>query len=84
MFCLNFSNLDSETQQQILAISKATLEQKFKGNLQAYAQKNNCPTNKYSKRKLSETCIILSFNFQYKPYCFSKPKPLIFQRFFYA
>ena len=62
MFSLNFSNLDSETQQLILTISKAELEQKFKHNLQAYAQKNKLPY----EQVLEEEAIRNLYNFEFR------------------
>ncbi len=62
MFCLNFSNLDRETQQLILTISKAALEQKFKQKLLAYAQKNKLPY----EQVLEEEAIRNLYNFEFQ------------------
>ncbi len=38
---LNFTNLDNETQQHLIAVSKKDIEQKFGSDLKRYAKRNN-------------------------------------------
>lgn len=39
-FCLNFNNLDSETQEKLLQLSKKEVERKFGADLKQYAAEN--------------------------------------------
>ncbi|MEO0525716.1 MULTISPECIES: hypothetical protein [Flavobacteriaceae] len=41
MIYLNFTNLDEETQQHLMTVSKKDIEQKFGLDLQRYAKRNN-------------------------------------------
>ena len=41
MIQLNFTNLDEETQQELLAVSKKDIEQKYGSDLKRYAKRNN-------------------------------------------
>ena len=41
MIYLNFTNLDDETQQYLIAVSKKDIEQKFGLDLKRYAKRNN-------------------------------------------
>ena len=41
MIYLNFTNLDEETQQHLMTVSKKDIEQKFGLDLQLYAKRNN-------------------------------------------
>ncbi len=41
MIYLNFTNLDNETQQHLIAVSKKDIEQKFGLDLKRYAKRNN-------------------------------------------
>ena len=41
MIYLNFTNLDNETQQHLIAVSKKDIEQKFGLDLKQYAKRNN-------------------------------------------
>ena len=40
MVYLNYSNLDVETQQRLLSVSKKDIERKFGDNLKAYAKEH--------------------------------------------
>lgn len=39
-FCLNFNNLDSETQEKLMQLSKQEVELKFGADLKKYAAEN--------------------------------------------
>ena len=41
MIYLNFTNLDDETQQYLIAVSKKDIEQKFGLDLKRYAKRNH-------------------------------------------
>jgi hypothetical protein len=41
MIYLNFTNLDEETQQHLMTVSKKDIEQKFGLDLKRYAKRNN-------------------------------------------
>ncbi|MCL6266374.1 hypothetical protein [Flagellimonas myxillae] len=41
MIYLNFTNLDEETQQQLMTVSKKDIERKFGLDLKRYAKRNN-------------------------------------------
>lgn len=41
MIYLNYTNLDNETQQHLLSISKEEIERKFGDNLRAYAKEHH-------------------------------------------
>ncbi|SIQ19276.1 hypothetical protein [Maribacter ulvicola] len=41
MVYLNYNNLDDETQQYLLSVSKEDIESKFGKNLKAYAKENH-------------------------------------------
>ena len=41
MIYLNFTNLDNETQQHLITVSKKDIEQKFGLDLKRYAKRNN-------------------------------------------
>ncbi|WP_271766753.1 hypothetical protein [Aquimarina algiphila] len=41
MIYLNYSNLDHETQQRMISISKEDVEHKFGNDLRAYAKENH-------------------------------------------
>lgn len=41
MIYLNFTNLDNETQQHLMTVSKKDIEQKFGVDLKRYAKRNN-------------------------------------------
>lgn len=45
MIYLNFTNLDDETQQYLLTISKNEIEDKYKAQLKAYAKENRLSYN---------------------------------------
>ncbi|GAA3657916.1 hypothetical protein [Flavivirga jejuensis] len=41
MICLNYSNLDNETQQKLLLTSKKGVERQFGNSLKSYAKENH-------------------------------------------
>ena len=41
MIYLNFTNLDNETQQHLMTVSKKDIDQKFGVDLKRYAKRNN-------------------------------------------
>jgi len=41
MIYLNFTNLDEETQQHLIAVSKKDIEQKYGSDLKRYAKRND-------------------------------------------
>jgi len=41
MIYLNFTNLDEETQQYLIAVSKKDIEQKYGSDLKRYAKRND-------------------------------------------
>ncbi len=41
MINLNFTNLDEETQQHLMAVSKKDIEQKYGSDLKRYAKRND-------------------------------------------
>ncbi len=40
MICLNFTNLDEETQHHLMTVSKKDIEQKYGAALKQYAKRN--------------------------------------------
>jgi|TARA_R100000306_G_scaffold3043_1_gene5840 hypothetical protein len=45
MIYLNYNNLDDETQQHLLSVSKEEIESKFGNDLKAYANKHHIDYN---------------------------------------
>ena len=61
MIYLNYNNLDSETQERLLRISKQDIEQKSGNDLKAYAIENHLDY----ETLLNEEAIRNLYNYQY-------------------
>ena len=61
MVYLNYNNLDAETQERLLLVSKEDIESKFGANLKAYAKEHHLDYDVL----LDEEAIRNLYNYQY-------------------
>ena len=62
-FCLNFNNLDRETQEKLMQLSKQEVERKFGEDLIAYAAENSLDFDALLEEEAIKNLYNLKFKF---------------------